>query len=130
MLLSIMLVLTGEKTGTSIALILNSYSFFAVIYSVFAIQRADALPGLFGYSGVLLMVLMIRYYQRRVSQHLEVMRQQEKQLRQLTRYDGLTHALNRETFLTTLARQADAVRRNAGPHARGLHGYRQLQADQ
>ena len=105
MLLTVSLVLLGGKSFFILALCLNILSFFSSLMYVFRSQSLDSMPGILSYLGVLIIVLLIGAYKRKIKTQVNLLRNQESELRELAYYDGLTGVLNRKSFINELNQQ-------------------------
>ena len=105
MLIAVSLVLAGGKSFYILALCLNILSLFSSLMYVFRSKSLDSVPGILSYFGVLIIVLLIGTYKRRIKLQVNLLRNQESELRELAYYDGLTGVLNRKSFINELNQQ-------------------------
>ncbi|NLW10593.1 MAG: GGDEF domain-containing protein [Clostridiaceae bacterium] len=105
MLIAVSLVLMGGKKFFILALCLNFLSLFSSLMYVFRSKSIDSVPGILSYIGVMIIVLLIGTYKRRIKDQVSILRSQESELRELAYYDGLTGVLNRKSFINELNQQ-------------------------
>ena len=102
MLISVFLVLNGEKKSFIAALVMTSISFLGSIYYVFYSNSVVSVPGIISYGGVLIIIVFIYKYKVKIQEQFRLLGKKEDELRVLAYFDGLTEIFNRKTFIDEL----------------------------
>jgi diguanylate cyclase (GGDEF)-like protein len=138
MLLSVFLSLRKLKTGYTIALLLNGYGFFLKFIDIFIEKKTHFIPSMISYMGVILIVSLIYRYKSSVNEQMNkieiqnknilkseeryqkqntqllnqnrILKEKEKELKQIVFFDDLTNILNRKIFVEELNIQIEFIK--------------------
>lgn len=112
MLISVYLVLQLKKIGLKIALFLNFLSILSAVFFTITTRTIEALPGLFIYTSLGSILLLIDRYQcqvrtylREIEEHRKLLEKKEEHLLRLAYTDSLTSLPNRDYFQEKLEKK-------------------------
>ncbi len=120
MLIAIYLVLKENEPGFIAAVLLNIASIFSSMSFVIRQGSSEPLPATISYLGVLLIIMLIASYKKKMNANIEKIDSQRKSLEksenklfQMVYYDSLTGLHNKEWFIDNLNRSIHVAKRNA-----------------
>lgn len=119
MLISVYLVLTENKPGYIVSVILNIYSTMMAILFMINIKSPTALPGVISYVGVLSIITLIIFYKEKMTDYIteivnqkKTLEESEIKLHRMAFYDLLTDLPNKELFINRLEQNIYLAKRN------------------
>lgn len=101
-ILLIFLVLSSGKKAFIAAVIINIFSLSQVALAMKINSSPDLIPGLFSYLVSLIIIVVIRYYQKEITSKLNELKSDKEKIKKVAFQDNLTKIANREKIINRL----------------------------